>query len=122
MKHLGNFHESSSTDLAFGTVDSDKAISVEFEHTRSLSDRQFAYVQCAVLYTTVTGLRRVRTINLALQVGTLAGSIFRYGDMDTLVTHMIREGPLLPVFCASSAYVVVSRYIKATVSKNHAYP
>ncbi|KAH9946861.1 sec24-like protein [Amylocystis lapponica] len=62
--HFGNFLESSATDLAFGTLDADKAISVQ----------QLAFIQCAVLYTTAAGQRRVRVCNLALQVASLAGT------------------------------------------------
>lgn len=88
----GNFYQRSTTDLEFGTLDADKAISVTLEHSRTLDDRQYAYLQCAVLHTTASGQRRVRTCNLALQVASLAGNVFRYADMDAIVCHMAREG------------------------------
>ncbi|KAH7913293.1 hypothetical protein BJ138DRAFT_1171379 [Hygrophoropsis aurantiaca] len=90
-KHFGSFHERTVTDLEIGILDSDKAISVLLEHTRTLDERQYAYLQCAVLYTTPSGQRRVRSCNLALQVVTLAGNVFRYADMDTVVCHLARE-------------------------------
>ncbi|KAH7926159.1 beta-sandwich domain of Sec23/24 [Leucogyrophana mollusca] len=90
-KHYGSFHERTATDLEIGVLDSDKAISVLLEHSRSLDERQYAHLQCAVLYTSTSGQRRVRTCNLALQVATLAGSIFRYADMDTVVCHLARD-------------------------------
>ncbi|CDO77071.1 hypothetical protein BN946_scf184473.g15 [Trametes cinnabarina] len=73
----GNFYESPAADLEFGTIDADKAIGVSFEHTRTLDDRQYAFIQAAMLYTTVTGERRVRVLNVALRVVTLAGNVFQ---------------------------------------------
>ncbi|THH27445.1 hypothetical protein EUX98_g6743 [Antrodiella citrinella] len=90
-KYLGNYYENSSGDLEFGTMDADKALTAILEHTHTLDDRKQAYIQCAILYTTADGQRRVRTLNVALQVATLAGSVFRFADMDTVVSHMVRE-------------------------------
>ncbi len=91
-KQYGNFYESTAEDLQFGTLDADKAITVVLGHSHSLDDRQYAFIQSAVLYTTVLGQRRVRVCNVALQVVSLAGNVFRFADMDTVVTHMLREG------------------------------
>lgn len=97
--HYGNFHQRSPTDLEFGTFDADKAISISLEHSsRSLErdaggqGQDYAYLQCAILHTTVAGKRRVRTINLAVQVAALAGNVFRFADMDAAVCHFTREG------------------------------
>lgn len=84
-------HERSPTDIEVGVWDADKAFSACIEHTRSLDERQHAYLQCAVLYTTRHGQRRVRTCNLALQITSLAGNVYRFADMDAVVCHLARE-------------------------------
>ncbi|TFK46815.1 hypothetical protein OE88DRAFT_1811622 [Heliocybe sulcata] len=89
--HYGNFNQRTPTELDFGVLDADQAVSVEFDHTSKLDDRGYAFLQCAVLHTTRDGERRVRTINLALQVASLAGTVFRYADMDAVVAHYARE-------------------------------
>lgn len=91
-KQYGNFYENAAGDLQFGTLDADKSVAVVLEHNGTLSERQYAFIQSATLYTTVDGQRRVRVCNVALQVVTLAGNVFRYADMDAVVTLMLREG------------------------------
>lgn len=73
-------------------MDAEKTICVGLEHTRTLDDRQYAFIQAALLYTTVTGQRRVRVFNVALKVVTLAGNVFQYADMDAAVSFMVRQG------------------------------
>lgn len=88
----GNFYENAAGDMQFGTLDAEKAICVVLSHSHTLDDRQYAFLQSAVLYATVDGQRRVRTCNVALPVVSLAGNVFRHADMDAVISQMIREG------------------------------
>ncbi|KAI0295750.1 protein transporter SEC24 [Russula brevipes] len=87
----GNFHLPNPSTPTSGVLNGDQAISVTFSLTAALSTHQHASIQCAVLHTTADGHRRVRVINLSLQVAELAGDVFRFADMDVVVAHFMRQ-------------------------------
>lgn len=89
--HFGNFFQRNMTDLEFGTMDADKAIAVLVKHEAKLSEKQDAYFQCAILYTSATGQRRVRCHNLALRVSDKLGDVFRVADMGATITMVAKE-------------------------------
>ena len=80
------------TDLEFGTLDADKAVAALIKHDGKLDDKRDAYFQCAVLYTSATGERRVRLHNIAVPVTQVMANVFRYADMDTTITYCAKEG------------------------------
>jgi protein transport protein SEC24 len=95
----GNLHRTSADELTFGVLHADAAFSVSLSnaystisHSYKLDTRGQAHIQCAALYTTPQGERRVRVLNLALTVADLAGNVFRYADMDAVVSHLSKEG------------------------------
>ncbi|KAK4048375.1 COPII coat Sec23p-Sfb3p heterodimer component [Microbotryomycetes sp. JL221] len=90
-EHYGNFFQRNVTDLEFGMLDSDKAIGARLKHEGKLDDKSDAFFQCAVLYTSASGQRRVRVHNLAVPVTTLLANVFRYADMDTTIAHLAKE-------------------------------
>ncbi|KAK4053375.1 COPII coat Sec23p-Sfb3p heterodimer component [Microbotryomycetes sp. JL201] len=90
-EHYGNFFQRNVTDLEFGMIDSDKGVGARLKHEGKLDDKTDAFFQCAVLYTSANGQRRVRVHNLAVPVTTLLANVFRYADMDTTIAHLAKE-------------------------------
>ncbi|KAI5888444.1 vWA-like protein [Schizophyllum commune H4-8] len=94
--HQGAFTQTSPTDLEFGVMSADTAFGATIGFTGGplaptvLDVREFAHIQCAVLYTTAEGSRRVRVLNLALQAVELAANVFHYADMEAVLAHVAR--------------------------------
>lgn len=93
--HYGNFFQRNITDLEFGTIDADKAIAARIKHEGKLDEKVDAYFQCAALYTSAAGERRVRVHNLAVPVSNLISSVFRAADMDTTIAFVTKDGTFL---------------------------
>ncbi|KAF8609657.1 sec24-like protein [Ceratobasidium sp. AG-I] len=89
--HLGAFYQVSPSDLAIATSHADSAILATFTHAGRLDDRREAHIQCATLYTTRSGERRVRVLNIAAQVSTLAGNVFKNADLEVVCCTFTRE-------------------------------
>ncbi|PWY98802.1 hypothetical protein BCV70DRAFT_201594 [Testicularia cyperi] len=89
--HFGNFFQRNSTDIEVGNMDADKCIAALIKHEGKLDEKQEAHFQCAVLYTTADGERRVRCHNIAVPVTSLLGNVFRYADMDSAVAYYAKE-------------------------------
>lgn len=105
-RHYGLFYQSTPSELIFGNLSSDASFCVELEHTGKLSTRAYAHLQCAVLYTSVGGQRRVRVVNLAMNIVELAGNLFQYADFESVVCHMAKEGviPLANIILVAQDY------------------
>ncbi|KAG8982522.1 COPII coat Sec23p-Sfb3p heterodimer component [Tulasnella sp. JGI-2019a] len=86
-----------------GILSADTAISGLLEHTGQgsgpsgdLDDRGDVYIQAAVLYTSISGERKVRVCNLKLgRPSRMVGNVFKGADMDAGVTLLIKEAALL---------------------------
>ena len=71
-------------DVGVAGIDADSAFGVTFKHDDTLEDAQEACVQCALLYTTAFGERRIRVLTLGFKVTSSVASLFRYADLDAL--------------------------------------
>ena len=89
----GNFLQHNfGADLEFGVIDADKAIGVMFSYDGKLDSKLDAHFQCALLYTTASGERRVRCTNTVASVSEGAMDGMRYIDQDAVVNIIAKEG------------------------------
>lgn len=90
-QHYGNFFQRNVTDLEFANIDADECVSVLLKHEGRLDEKQECHFQCALLYTTNYGERRVRCHNIAVPVTNLLGNVFRYADLDSTIAYYSKE-------------------------------
>ncbi|EGT48379.1 hypothetical protein CAEBREN_31846 [Caenorhabditis brenneri] len=86
----GSFHMENSTDLEFATIDENKAFLTEIEHDDTLKDSA-ALIQTAVLYTSMTGQRRLRILNMCLPVTSDYHQVYRLADPEALTAFMLKQ-------------------------------
>ncbi|XP_062203524.1 protein transport protein SEC24 B-like [Phragmites australis] len=89
--YFGNFCKRVPTDIDLPAIDSDKTIMVTFKHDDKLQENSECAFQCALLYTTVFGQRRIRVINLSLSCTNMLSNLFRYADLETQFTYVVKQ-------------------------------
>ncbi|VDM56296.1 unnamed protein product [Angiostrongylus costaricensis] len=87
----GSFYMENSTDLEMASIDEDKSFFAELKHDDKLSD-QNAIIQCAILFTSVSGQRRLRILNLCLPVSSDYNQLYRVADQGALVSYLLKNG------------------------------
>ncbi|CAF4624093.1 unnamed protein product, partial [Rotaria magnacalcarata] len=89
---LGHFYMTNSTEMIFGTMDADKTVAVELKHDDKLPTEGNSYVQVALLYTSISGQRRLRVLTLALTVTSSYASLYPLCDLDTIMNYTMKVG------------------------------
>ena len=93
LSYHGNFLQHTfGADLEFGTVDADKSVGVMFSYDGKLDAKLDAHFQCALLYTTANGERRVRCTNTVASVSEGAMETMKFIDQDAVVNMIARDG------------------------------
>lgn len=111
----GNFFIRGKDLLALPNVDSDKAHAVTFAHTGNVLNSPTVFIQAAVLYTTSSGERRIRSHTLTLPVTSSLSDLFKYSDVDATMNLLARMSIDSAVSCRSMATArdqVIDRIIR----------
>ncbi|XP_061524944.1 protein transport protein Sec24D [Phycodurus eques] len=88
---FGAIHMNNTTDVEMAAVDCDKAVTVEFKHDDALSEETGAFIQCALLYTTIGGQRRLRVFNLGLNCSSHLSELYKSCETDSLVNFFAKS-------------------------------
>jgi len=83
-----------STDVEIAGIDSESAIAVGFKIDGKLEEKLESSFQCAMLHTNAKGQRLIRVINLSLSNTASISTLFRYGDLDSSVVYLSKQGKL----------------------------
>ncbi|XP_050221483.1 protein transport protein SEC24 C-like [Mercurialis annua] len=90
-QYHGNFCKRVPTDVDLPGIDSDKTIMVTLKHDDKLQDGSECAFQCALLYTTVYGQRRIRVTTLSLPCTNNLSNLFRMADLDTQFVCFLKQ-------------------------------
>uniref|UniRef100_A0A8C8W4I8 SEC24 homolog C, COPII coat complex component n=1 Tax=Peromyscus maniculatus bairdii TaxID=230844 RepID=A0A8C8W4I8_PERMB len=123
---FGAFYMSNTTDVELAGLDEDKTVTVEFKHDDRLNEESGALLQCALLYTSCAGQRRLRIHNLALNCCAQLADLYRNCETDTLINYMAKfayRGVLnSPVKTVRDTLITQCAQILACYRKNCASP
>ncbi|PPS06533.1 hypothetical protein GOBAR_AA14116 [Gossypium barbadense] len=92
--YSGNFCKRIPTDIDLPGIDCDKCILVTLKHDDKLQDGSECAFQCALLYTTVYGQRRIRVTNLSLPCTNMLSNLFRSADLDTQFACLLKRAAI----------------------------
>ncbi|CAH1404108.1 unnamed protein product [Nezara viridula] len=87
----GHFYMSNTTDIELASIDPDKGIAVEIKHDDKLSEEEGVYIQVALLYTSLSGQRRIRVLNLVLKACSQMSELYRTCELDTVINFFAKQ-------------------------------
>ncbi|EPS72258.1 hypothetical protein M569_02500 [Genlisea aurea] len=90
-EYSGNFCRRIPTDVDLPAIDCDKAILVSLKYDDKLQEGTECSFQCALLYTTVYGHRRIRVSTLSLPCTNMLSNLFRSADLDTQFACILKQ-------------------------------
>eukprot|EP01119_Soliformovum_irregulare_P014673 TRINITY_DN4026_c0_g1_i1.p1 TRINITY_DN4026_c0_g1~~TRINITY_DN4026_c0_g1_i1.p1 ORF type:complete len:883 (-),score=243.77 TRINITY_DN4026_c0_g1_i1:77-2725(-) len=89
--YFGNFHMGAADELELAGIDCDKSFCVQLKHDEKMTDKTIPCIQCALLYTTPDGQRRIRVHTLTLGCSSVMGTIFKGVDCDAVLNYFARS-------------------------------
>merc|ERR1711962_289878 len=91
VEFFGSFYMANTTDTELASINSDMAIACEIKYDDKLTEEDGVYIQAAILFTSCSGQRRLRVINLALNTGSSMAEMYRNCELDTLINFTAKQ-------------------------------
>ncbi|KAK4717325.1 hypothetical protein R3W88_015663 [Solanum pinnatisectum] len=90
-EYSGNCCKRIPSDVDLPAIDCDKTIMVTLKHDDKLQDGSECSFQCALLYTTIDGQRRIRISTFSLPCTTMLSDLFRSADLDIQFACILKQ-------------------------------
>ncbi|KAL7667369.1 hypothetical protein ACOME3_010814, partial [Neoechinorhynchus agilis] len=87
---IGNIEMRTSTEMEFGVMDCDTGVFVELKHDDKIPDDSMGFIQVALLYTSVGGVRLIRVHNLTLPTVSSLPKVYSLCDYETITAYMTK--------------------------------
>lgn len=87
--YLGNFNMYGN-DVEVAGLQKSTSLAVELKHDDKLNENSVVYIQLALLYTSLSGQRRIRLHNLSLSVCTQYSQMFSSCELDSLINYIAK--------------------------------
>eukprot|EP01135_Chromosphaera_perkinsii_P009393 Nk52_evm69s1737 gene=Nk52_evmTU69s1737 len=87
----GNMFMRNATDMEIAGIDSDKTFAIRLRHDDKLDAQSNASFQCALLYTSWNGERRIRVHSYSVKTCTQLSDVFRNAEMDSLLNFLSKS-------------------------------
>lgn len=90
-EYYGNYYYRRPHEMELPSIDCDKTFGIRLEYEGKLEDKSEACLQCALLYTTSKGQRRIRIHTISVPVTATMANIFRFSDLDTIINLSLKQ-------------------------------
>ncbi|XP_060212473.1 protein transport protein SEC24 C-like isoform X2 [Lycium barbarum] len=90
-EYSGNYCKRVPSDVDLPAIDCDKTIMVTLKLDDKLQDGSECSFQCALLYTTIYGQRRIRVSTFSLPCTTMLSDLFKSADLDTQFACILKQ-------------------------------
>lgn len=87
--YLGNI-SMYGNDVEMAGLQKKTSLAVELKHEDKLNENSKVFIQMALLYTSLSGQRRIRIHNLSLNVCTQFSQLYSSCELDTLINYMAK--------------------------------
>jgi len=91
VEFYGSFFMANTTDTELASINSDMAVACEIKYDDKITEEDGVYIQAAILFTSCSGQRRLRVINLSLNTGSSMAEMYRNCELDTLVNFTAKR-------------------------------
>jgi protein transport protein SEC24 len=91
VEFFGSFYMANTTDTELAAINSDMAVACEIKYDDKLTEEDGVYIQAAILFTSCSGQRRLRVINLGLNTGSSMAEMYRNCELDTLINFTAKQ-------------------------------